>query len=154
MRSNVDWSNLNAMSLNELRDLSVEVGISVEGKLTKQNYLKPLENYRDNVLQIPKTSSPKRKSTANSSAQSTGPTTPLANQQTPQKVTTPISTPVNVDTPIVEKVRAVSPVITERVSSPLRPVKQYKELNKMKFYVVFALFVFFLFVTIFLFFRQ
>ena len=121
---NIDWNNLNSLSIQELKNMCNEKNLRLEGKPTKARYVETLEKYRDAVMA---NETPKRRGRPPKSAQSTPAQSPAV--KTPKK--TPKETPKKeeVQQPVKQEVRQVSPPITERVISPIptpttTPLKQ------------------------------
>ena len=152
MSSSVDWNNLNNLSLVELKGLCTKYNIKIDGKLTKLRHIQALEEYRDKnistmtITKVKKTRNTNQRMSSGNSL----PTTPLSNQQTPQKIAPHASTPVTVDTPVVPKLNLSLPV-TSRESTPISPLHEQKTMDKTRFYVVFTAFIFFLILSITLF---
>ena len=154
MKSKVEWFNLNSLSLPELKSLCDQYGIAVDGKMTKARHINLLEDYRDTVLKISNTNQPKGQESPPSRSHNSSFPTPLSSQQTPQKVTQPVSTPVVVDTPTIAEVRELSPQINLRKSTSVPTRKETKQLNQIKFYLTLGLFFLSLSVTLYLYFRS
>ena len=113
----IDWDNLNSCTIQELKAACAEKNLRLEGKPTKARYVETLEKYKSEVIanETPKRRRGRQKSSQTTPAQSPAQTKPAA-QPAQQKAA---ETPVEQNSPQREEVRQVSPLITERVSSPV-----------------------------------
>lgn len=141
--SSVDWKNLGGMNVNDLRDACSKLGLNVDGKATKKNLVKMLENYHKKehpyspiLASVPSPQSPSAGS----------PTNPTAVYQVATKSND--KTAGQVHSP-----RAMSPSIKER--SPLSRTKasKPKPLNVKKFTFVVVLMCLSLATSIYLYFH-
>ena len=146
----INWDNLNSCTIQELKAACAEKNLRLEGKPTKARYVETLEEYKNAVLA---NETPKRRRGRQKSSQGTPAQSPAV-AKSPAKQTAP-ETPAQKEAeeaPKREEVRQISPIITDRVASPVvqRASRQQSPVGKVcglnseifnRFCLVFAIFL-------------